>query len=30
MVLNKQPFGNWGVREEIPADEIKLDFQVII
>jgi phenylpyruvate tautomerase PptA (4-oxalocrotonate tautomerase family) len=30
IVLNEQPLENWGVRGGIPADEIKLDFNVNI
>ena len=30
IILNEQPLENWGVRGGIPADEIKLDFQVTI
>lgn len=30
IILNEQPLENWGVRGGIPADEIKLDFNVNI
>ncbi len=30
IILNEQPLENWGVRGGIPADEIKLDFDVEI
>lgn len=30
IILNEQPLENWGVRGGIPANEIKLDFQVTI
>lgn len=30
IILNEQPLENWGIRGGIPADEIKLDFNVKI
>jgi phenylpyruvate tautomerase PptA (4-oxalocrotonate tautomerase family) len=30
IVLNEQPMENWGIKGGIPADEIKLDFDVKI